>query len=219
MQAVLFDLDGTLADTAPDLGGALNALRLERGLPALPLAVLRPVASHGARGMLAAGFDLTPDEADFVVTRQRFLQLYEQRLCTETTLFAGVRQLLDELNARGFAWGIVTNKPTAYTLPLLAHLGLHSTCVVCGDSCEYPKPHPAPMYLAAERLGVPPHACWYVGDAQRDMDAARTSGMYPVLARYGYIADRDTPESWGAALEIANPLALLTHLPAQAISC
>ncbi len=212
MRAVLFDLDGTLADTALDLGGALNALRQERDLAPLPLAQLRPVASHGARGLLEVGLGLTPSDENFSASRVRFLQLYEQRLCEQTCLFPGVTDLLMGLKARDIAWGIVTNKPRAYTLPLVAHLGLATPCVVCGDSCEYPKPHPAPMYLAAAQLGVAPHVCWYVGDAERDIAAARASGMYPVLARYGYIAASDTPEKWGAAQEIATPLALLDAL-------
>lgn len=211
--AVLFDLDGTLADTAPDLGLALNRLLAEEGRPTQPYAAIRPVASHGARGLIELGFG--PEHADFARLRQRFLDLYDICYCEETRLFDGIRELLISITERGLAWGVVTNKPARFTDPLLAALPLPSIpgVAVSGDTVGVAKPDPKPMYYAAKMLGVLPEQCLYVGDAERDIEAGRRVGMTTVLADYGYISATDQPQQWGADIRITHPLELLTHLP------
>lgn len=216
IQAVLFDLDGTLADTAPDLGLALNRLLAEEGYPPQPDAAMRPIASHGARGLVGLGMGIGPDHPDYPRLRQRFLDIYSTCFCEKTVLFAGVTELIQELVARGLAWGIITNKPARFTQPLLDTLPLPSPpdVVVSGDTVGVPKPDPKPMLHACEIIHIAPENCLYVGDAERDIEAGRKVGMTTVLADYGYIADCDTPETWGADLRIAHPLELLAHLPA-----
>jgi 2-phosphoglycolate phosphatase len=213
IKAVLFDLDGTLADTAPDLGYALNAVRAARGLAALPLSATRPYTSSGARGMLAVGLDMAPDHADYVRTREEFLQIYEQNLCRETELFEGMHELLATLERRNLAWGIVTNKPERYTLPLLDLLGLRqrAACIIGGDTTGKTKPHPAPLFAASERIGIAPQHCVYVGDDLRDMQAGRAAGMLVVVAKFGYLNGSD-PETWEADAMIERPLDLLEYL-------
>jgi phosphoglycolate phosphatase len=218
VDAVLFDLDGTLADTAPDLAAALNRVRVERGLASLPIAALRPYASHGARGLLAAGMGVGPDHATYETLRAAFLDHYATALCVESTLFAEVAALLDVLEARAFRWGIVTNKAERFTAPLLDALGLaaRAGAVVCGDTTPHTKPHPAPLLLAARRLGVAPERCVYVGDAQRDIMAGAAAGMPTIVARYGYLEPQDEPMDWPAEGIIDSPAALLHWLPARA---
>ncbi len=219
ISAVLFDLDGTLADTAPDLGLALNRLLIEESLPPQPYKAIRPVASHGARGLIELGFGITYEHPDFTRLRARFLDLYDTCFCEETRLFEGVPEVLSALADRGLAWGIVTNKPSRFTDPLVAVLGFphHPGAVVSGDTVGVPKPDPLPMYHAAELLGVAPECCLYVGDAERDIEAGRRAGMKTVLADYGYIAEFDCPHEWGADFRIAHPMELLTHLPIQRV--
>ncbi len=218
VEGVLFDLDGTLADTAPDLAAALNRVRSERGLDALPLVRLRPYASHGARGLLGAGMGVAPDHAAYAELRDAFLEHYAAALAVQTRLFAGVAATLDALEARAFPWGIVTNKARRFTLPLLEALGLatRAAAVVCGDTTPNPKPHPAPLILAAERLGLPPGRCVYVGDAERDVEAGLAAGMRTIVARYGYIEPQDDPDEWPADGFIDVPDALLRWLPLRA---
>lgn len=217
-QAVLFDLDGTLVDTAPDLAHALNVLRQRRGLPPLPPRITRPQASHGTQGLLRAGFGLAAEDADFSPLRLEFLEIYAGCLTQRSPLFPGVAELLDGLEARGLPWGVVTNKPARYTEPLLAHLGLLSRAavVVCGDTTPHPKPHPAPMLHACQRLERAPGACLYVGDAQRDVAAAAAVGMPTLVALYGYLGEDDRPETWGGLDFIRHPLEVLERLPALA---
>ena len=216
MQAILFDLDGTLADTALDLGGALNRLLAEEGRPTVPMQQIRPIASHGARGLLRLGFGIEKTDPGFDSLRQRFLDHYEALFCDQTRLFDGINDMLQALTARGLRWGIVTNKPMRFTDRLVPTLGFTTTpgAIVSGDTVGVPKPDPKPMYHAASLLGVDPAACWYVGDAERDIEAGRAAGMTTVLADYGYIADDDQPEAWGADWRIAQPKDLLTLLPA-----
>ena len=215
-KAVLFDLDGTLADTAPDLGAALNKLLAEEGRPAQPYDAIRPLASHGVRGLLGLGFGLTPDDAAFADMRMRFLAHYEASPHQGTVLFEGIAELIEAITARGLLWGIVTNKPGKYTALLMPHLPLpiQPGVVVSGDTVGVAKPDPKPMLHAAAELGIDPADCLYVGDAERDIEAGRKVGMTTVLASYGYIAATDAPHEWGADLHINHPLDLLAHLPA-----
>jgi 2-phosphoglycolate phosphatase len=217
VDAVLFDLDGTLADTAPDLAAALNRVRGERGLASLPLDALRPYASHGARGLLGAGMGIKPGDPAYDELRDAFLARYETALCVQTTLFAEVADLLDALEARALRWGIVTNKARRFTAPLLDALGLatRAAAVVCGDTTPHAKPHPAPLLFAAERIGVAPARCVYVGDAERDVIAGAAAGMPTIVARYGYIEPQDEPDAWPAEGIIDAPSELLRWLPAR----
>lgn len=212
-ECVLFDLDGTLADTAPDLAYALNLLRNERGLEPVPVATLRSHVSHGARGMLEAGLGVMPADAEFIVLRDRFLQLYEDNLVRDSCLFDGMPALLDGLEARGLTWGIVTNKAERFAVPLIAGLGLASRtgCLVGGDTTGRAKPHPDPLLEGARRIGVDPRGCLYVGDDRRDVEAGIAAGMTPVVALYGYLHGAD-PHDWGAPWMIASPLDLLDGL-------
>lgn len=214
IQAVLFDLDGTLADTAPDLGHALNRQRRNRGLEDLPIETIRPHASAGARGLLKLGFSLEPGHADFDAMRAEFLDFYAERLCNDTRLFPGVTQLLGALEGLGMRWGVVTNKPARFTIPLLDLLGLtpRAACVVSGDTTPYPKPHPAPLLAAAETMGLAPFQCLYVGDDRRDVEASIAAGMPCLVAAYGYLGNGGDPANWGAKFLLSNPLELLPWL-------
>ena len=214
IRAVLFDLDGTLADTARDLGFALNEQRRLHGLAPLPFEAIRPQASHGARGLLQLGFNLTPDAPDFAAMRAQYLDLYERHICDHTVLFPRMDEVLRSLEQRGLQWGVVTNKPARFTLPLMAALKLdtRAACIVSGDTTANSKPHPEPLLTAAAQIGVTPQACLYVGDAERDVEAAIAAGMRVLIADYGYLAEDDHPETWGAHGRIASPLELLKHL-------
>ncbi|WP_347554804.1 HAD-IA family hydrolase [Robbsia sp. KACC 23696] len=214
VDAVLFDLDGTLADTAPDLAAAANTMRRVRGLPLLPLDPLRRVASSGARGLLGVAFDIGPDHADFPSMRDEFLANYARDLCIETTLFPGIAELLAALDQRGIRWGIVTNKAERLTLPLVAQLPLHPTnaCIVSGDTTPHAKPHPAPLLHAASLIDVAPSRIVYVGDDLRDIQAGRAAGMMTVAAAYGYCGDALPAAEWSADHLIDTPMALLPLL-------
>jgi phosphoglycolate phosphatase len=214
IRAVLFDLDGTLVDTAPDLGYALNLQRARHGLPALADAVIRPQASHGARGLLAVGFDLHPDSPRFAAMREEFLQLYADNICRHSRPFPGILDLLDALESRGLKWGVVTNKPARFTEPLMSILDLaeRAACIVSGDTCPEPKPHPGPLLHASELIGIAPAHCLYVGDAERDVEAARNANMPCIVAHYGYIGETDQPDAWGAIGLIHRPQELLNYL-------
>lgn len=213
IKAVLFDLDGTLADTAPDLGHALNLMRRARGLPSLPPAAIRPVASHGARGLLGLGFNLAPQDEGYDTMREEFLTVYEANLCRETRLFAGIAELLTALEARGLPWGIVTNKQERFTLPLLDLLRVRqrAACIISGDTTAKTKPHPEPLLAASRAVGFPPQACVYVGDDRRDMQAGLAAGMRVAVAGWGYLNGND-PENWGAHWTIDRPEQLLRYL-------
>lgn len=211
---VLFDLDGTLVDTAPDLGHALNTLRLRRGFEPLAHSAIRAQASHGARGLIRLGFGLGPQDPGFEALRQEFLETYAGVLTARSDLFPGMGAVLDVLEARGLRWGVVTNKPARFTEPLLAHLRLYdrAACVVSGDTCAQPKPHPAPLLLACRRVAAEPGDCLYVGDAARDVEAAHAAGMPAVVALWGYLGADDRPETWGADALADSPSAILEHL-------
>lgn len=208
---VLFDFDGTLADTAPDLAAAANQQRLRRGLPALPYEQLRPMASHGARGLLGVALGLTPDAPEYEACKQQFLDDYAANIAVHTVLFPGVEDLLANLVQEGWAWGIVTNKVTRFTTPLVRHLALeqHSAVVVCGDTTAYSKPHPEPLLHAAREVGVAPRHCLYVGDDHRDIIAGQAAGMKTIATAYGYCGDGVPVESWGADTVVDSVPALL----------
>ncbi len=214
LQAVLFDLDGTLVDTAPDLGLALNMQRQRHGLPDLPQAIIRPHASHGSRGLLGIGFGLAPEHADFAVMRDEYLDLYDQVLTLSPQLFVGVAELLMAIESSGLLWGVVTNKPARFTRPLLDAMALtaRAACIISGDDASRPKPEPDTLLLACERSGCEPARCVYVGDAERDIQAGRAAGMHTVVARYGYLDAHDRPESWGADHLIDSPQQLAALL-------
>ena len=214
IRTVLFDLDGTLVDTAPDLGYALNLQRAAHGLPGLADAVIRPQASHGARGLLSIGFDLQPEDPRFARMREEFLQLYADNICRHSRPFPGILELLAELEARGLKWGVVTNKPAAFTEPLMSILDLaeRAACIVSGDTCPQSKPPPAPMLAAAELCGATPAQCLYLGDAARDIEAARAAAMPALVAAWGYLDAADEPHTWGAHAQIRHPLETLDFL-------
>jgi len=213
-RAVLFDLDGTLADSAPDLAAAVNQMRIARGLAATPLERLRPLASAGARGLIGAAFGVGPDDREFAAMREEFLANYEANLRVHTALFPGIDALLDDLDARGVRWGIVTNKVARFTTPLVGLLGLdrRAACVVSGDTTPYSKPHPAPLLHAAEALGVDPQHVVYVGDDLRDIQAGDAAGMPTIAAAYGYCGNDLPPLSWNAHYVADTAEALLALL-------
>ncbi|HUH60826.1 MAG TPA: phosphoglycolate phosphatase [Candidimonas sp.] len=204
---VLFDFDGTLADTAPDLAAAANKQRTRKGLEALPSEVLRPYASHGARGLLKASLDMDPDHPEYEVHRDQFLADYEQDMTTLTTLFPGIKELLKSLKRNGYAWGIVTNKMEYLAIPLVVHLGLYTDCAITvgGDTTAHAKPHPAPLLYAAHQAGFDPADCVYVGDDERDIIAGKAAGMATIVAAYGYCG-RETPlQHWEADAIAQSP--------------
>jgi len=213
-QAVLFDLDGTLIDSAPDLGAAADQMRTDRGLAPLPLDRYRPMAGAGARGMLGVAFGITPDAPEFIALRDEFFLNYEARMLRNTQVFAGVAELVEALCARGLSWGVVTNKSVRFTDPLTRAIPLFGTAraIVSGDTTPYAKPHPEPLLEAARRLGVAPASCVYVGDDERDMMAGRAAGMRTIAATYGYMGERAEVARWEADAAIASPLDLLQLL-------
>jgi len=200
LRAVLFDLDGTFADTAPDLAAAANSLRADRGLPPLPVERLRVMASHGARGLLGEALGLAPQDAGYAAVCEEFLQRYEAALCVHTVVFDGVWPVVEALEARGLAWGIVTNKAKRFTGPLCRALGIagRAATVVSGDTTAHAKPHPAPLLHAASEAMVAPEQCVYIGDDLRDVQAGHAAGMRTVAAAYGYCGKADPPVAWGA---------------------
>lgn len=208
---ILFDLDGTLVDTAHDLAYALNLQRVRHGLAELPLDVIRPYASHGSKGLLAIGFDLTVEDALFDKMREEYLAIYDQVLTRQPILFDGIAELLTSLEARNIPWGVVTNKPRRFTQPLMQSIGLltRAACVVSGDDAPQPKPAPDTLLMACKQADINPEQCWYVGDAERDIQAGKAAGMRTVVALYGYLADTDQPAAWGADRTINEPLDLL----------
>jgi N-acetyl-D-muramate 6-phosphate phosphatase len=199
--AVLFDLDGTLIDSAPDLAGACNDMRGERGLAPLPYLQLRAMVGSGARGMVGTGFGVGPGEDGYAALRDEFLARYEARMTRETQVFAGVPSMLAHLRASGLRWGIVTNKAARFATPLVASLGLatEAATLVCGDTTAHAKPHPEPLLEAARRLDLVAADCVYVGDDRRDVDAGRAAGMRTLVAAWGYLGTGEPMSAWGAS--------------------
>lgn len=212
--AVLFDLDGTLVDSAPDLAGAVNELRGVHGLEPLPFTQLRPVVGSGARGMLAAGFGICPEDPRFAALREDFLARYEGRLLRETRVFARMEPVLQVLQTRGVPWGIVTNKVARFAAPLVAGLGLRERCavLVSGDTTPHAKPHPAPLLAAAAALHLQPVHCVYIGDDRRDVQAGRGAGMRTLAAAWGYLGAGESVHDWAADAVLDQPEALLNWL-------
>lgn len=212
--AVLFDLDGTFADTAPDLGAALNYLRSQHNLPPIPLQTIRPQASHGSAGLLKLGFNIGPDTPEYADLRDTFLDYYAAHVCVHTTLFPGMKELIETLEQHNLPWGIVTNKPHRFTLPLMQALGYaqRAACLISGDTCIRAKPYPDPLLLASKLLGIPPQACLYLGDDKRDAEAAQAAGMRCIIARYGYINSPEESSGWPAQGGIDLPSQLLQYL-------
>jgi N-acetyl-D-muramate 6-phosphate phosphatase len=214
IRAVLFDLDGTLIDSAPDLAGAGNDMRVARGLAAHPLAHFRPMVGAGARGMIGCAFDVGPHEAAFPALRDEFLQRYEARMTRETMVFAEMLPVLAAFAARKTPWGIVTNKAERFAIPLVQALELMppAAALVCGDTTPHAKPHPAPLLEAARRVGVAAADCVYVGDDLRDVQAGRAAGMVTVAVHWGYLGAGDPIEAWGADHLARTPIELLKLL-------
>ncbi|QDL37032.1 HAD-IA family hydrolase [Rhodoferax sediminis] len=212
--AVLFDLDGTLIDSAPDLGAAADKMRTDRGLASLPLALYRPMTGSGARGMLGVAFGVTPEHPDFPVLREEFFTNYEACMTRRTFAFDEVAELIQALLARRLAWGVVTNKASRFTDPLTRSMPLFATAsaVISGDTTPHSKPHPEPLLEAARRLRLAPEKCVYVGDDERDVVAGLAAGMGTVAATYGYLGNRTDTAQWGAHAAIASPLQLLQLL-------
>lgn len=213
-EAVLFDLDGTLADTAPDLGGALNRLRIERGMPAVPMEKLRPYTSQGVRGLLGAGMNVAPDHQDYQALSTRLLELYEANICVDTRLFDGMTALLEQLEAKQIRWGIVTNKRARYTQPLMAALGLtaRAATIVSGDTTPESKPSPLPILHACREAGSQPSRTLYVGDDKRDIEAGKAAGTGTVAVRFGYLGDGGPIESWQADYIADDASALAAYI-------
>ena len=215
-RAVLFDLDGTLIDSAPDLGAAADKMRIDRGLAPLPIERYRPMAGAGAPGMLGVAFGITPEAPEFDMLREEFFVNYELRMLHHTRAFAGVAELVDTLCERGLRWGVVTNKSARFTEPLTRAMPLFASAgaIVSGDSTPHAKPHPGPLLEAARRLAIDPGACVYVGDDERDIVAGRAAGMQTVAATYGYMGAQADATRWLADAAIASPLELLQWLNA-----
>ena len=218
LRTVLFDLDGTLADTAPDMAHALNLLLKEKDYEPLPFDTIRPWVSHGGLALVRLGFGEERGDVELENLRQRFLEIYAENLCRETHLFPGIPQLLATLSEIGFNWGVVTNKPGYLTEPLVAQLTIQPppACIVSGDTTTNRKPHPEPMLLACKQAGSDPHECLYVGDAERDIHAGKRAGMKTLVALFGYITDSEDPETWGADGMIRAPMEVFDWLKQHA---
>jgi N-acetyl-D-muramate 6-phosphate phosphatase len=211
-KAVLFDLDGTLADTAPDLAAAVNKMRIERGLEPTQFESLRPVASAGARGLIGVAFGIGPGDEGFDALRTEFLANYSAHIADGTVLFAGVNELLVAIETQGLRWGVVTNKPARFTDPLLPLIGLaHAACAISGDTTAHAKPHPEPLFEAARRLDLNPADCWYVGDDLRDIQAGKAAGMPTIAAAWGYCGHSE-PRHWEADIIADSPIHLVELL-------
>lgn len=214
IQAVLFDLDGTLIDSAPDLGAAVDKMRTDRGLPSLAFEQYRPMAGAGARGMIQVAFGIAPDHADYEALKEEFFKNYEACMTERTYAFAGVSQLIATLEQAGIKWGVVTNKSERFALPLTSAMPLFKSAqaIVGGDTTPHAKPHPAPLLEAARQIGIAPQRCAYVGDDERDIVAGRAAGMPTVAAAYGYLGATADTSAWNADATISSPAELLQLL-------
>ena len=213
-EAILFDLDGTLVDSSTDLGGAVDAMRIKRGLEPLGVSKYREVCGAGARGLLKVAFDMSPEHEQYEPMKLEFFDIYQSMLTEQTQFFSDIPELIKGLMEKGLQWGVVTNKMERFTHPLTQNhpLFLEAKAVVSGDTTPHAKPHPEPLFEAARRMGLSPSACWYVGDDHRDMVAAKAAGMVGVAALYGYIGYGAHYETWGSDFQINGPLELLNIL-------
>ena len=213
---ILFDLDGTLVDTAPDLAHALNLQLIKHGKTPLAYEAIRPFASHGSRGLVGLGFGVLPHHDNFTQMRDEYLSIYGTVNMRSPMLLPGIADLLQAIETIGITWGIVTNKPRRFTENLIESMGLNlqnrAACIVCGDDAPQPKPSPATLLMACEQIGVKPENCIYVGDAERDITAGKAAGMKTVVALFGYIDVTDKPAEWGAHVQIGKPLSLLNYI-------
>lgn len=211
IHTILFDLDGTLVDTAPDLGHALNIQLSRHGKPTLSDATIRPFASHGSRGLIGLGFGITPADASFLALRDEYLSIYDTVFTRSPVLLQGIATLLQVIESKQLKWGIVTNKPRRFTQPLIKSMGLYerAACVVSGDDAPQPKPSPATLLMACEQMNVKPENCIYIGDAERDIQAGKAAGMQTAVALFGYIDISDKPQDWGADIMLQKPEDLL----------
>lgn len=214
VKAVLFDLDGTLIDSAPDLGAAADKMRTDRGMPSLATETYRPMAGAGARGMLGVALGVTPEHPDFLVLREEFFVNYELCMTQRTGVFEGVTELVDKLCLRQLVWGVVTNKSKRFTEPMTKAMALFQSAqtIVSGDTTAHAKPHPEPLFEAARQLQLPPSSCIYVGDDERDIVAGLAAGMGVVAATYGYLGLKSDVSAWGAHASINSPIELLQLL-------
>jgi len=214
IKIVLFDLDGTLLDTAPDLGFALNTLMKSKKMTPVPLSSIKEVASRGSRGLIHLGFGLNDSHPDYSDLKKEFLNIYSKNLAEKTVMFHGMSEVLDYLDKNKITWGIVTNKPEHLTKPLLKKLNLDKrpACIVGGDTTAHPKPHPAPLQHACKLLSCEPSDCIFIGDASQDIEAGRRAGMTTMVANYGYIGPSDNPQSWGANHYIDKPEGIIQWL-------
>lgn len=220
IKTVLFDLDGTLADTAPDLADALNHVLVRQGRQPLPFETIRPVVSHGGIALIRLGFAIEPEYPEFEGLRQQLLDYYLDNIAAKTTLFSGMHEALDHIEASGRNWGVVTNKPGWLTDPLMDALGLaaRAACIVSGDTLPQRKPHPAPMLYACKLAGSQAQECLYIGDAERDIEAGRAAGMQTLVALFGYIGETDSPAAWGADAMVETPRGIIHWLEGQLAS-
>ena len=216
VSTILFDLDGTLVDTAPDLAHALNLQLKRHGKQPLPFGAIRPFASHGSRGLVGLGFGLTPKDSNFLKMRDEYLSIYETVFTRSPVLLTGIAELLQAIENKGLKWGVVTNKPRRFTVGLIESMGLNlesrAACIVCGDDAPQPKPSPATLLMACVQIGVKSESCVYVGDAERDIIAGKAAGMKTVVALFGYIDVTDKPLEWGADAMIQTPKQLMEIL-------
>lgn len=214
IKGVLFDLDGTFADTAPDLAAALNQVLEEEGKAPLPFETIRPVVSHGGIALIRLGFNLSEQDIDFERLKKRFLSIYLNNISVLTNVFDGINELLEVLEKKDIAWGIVTNKPAWLTDPLMEQLGYSgkAATIVSGDTTPNSKPHPGPLFYACRQINCQPEECLYIGDAERDIIAGKRAGMLTLTALFGYIETNDTPENWGADALIKHPGEIIDFL-------
>lgn len=217
IRTVLFDLDGTLADTAPDLAYALNSVLQEQGRKPLPFEIIRPVVSHGGVALIKLGFGIETDHPDFDSLRQRLLDIYKANIARETRLFSGMMELLGKIENSQRNWGVVTNKPSWLTEPLMDELGLRNraACVVSGDTCNNRKPHPEPILHGCQLAGSNAEQCLYVGDAERDIEAGRRAGLHTIVALFGYISEQDNPQDWQADALLNTPADIFKWIEEQ----
>ena len=216
ISTILFDLDGTLVDTAPDLAHALNLQLIKHGKPPLAYESIRPFASHGSRGLVGLGFGITPQDDNFLEMRDEYLSIYDTVYTRSSVLLPGIAELLEAIENKGLTWGIVTNKPRRFTIGLIESMRLNienrAACIVCGDDAPQPKPSPATLLIACKQVGVAPSHCVYVGDAERDVQAGKAADMLTIVALFGYIDETDNPHEWGADVMIQQPKDLLNFL-------